>query len=263
VTVVELRGTPWAVTRVGDGAPDALFVHGFQNDHHAWDPLAEALAADGSSLLLVDLPGCGDSPAPPTWERATIVELAADLAVLAEQEGRSAPVLIGHSLGGAIALQMALDRPGVTSGLVLFAPASTRGLDFVPADQFERLVHPTADDQRALLRLAFAEPPEPAVLAAFEATIAGADARHIEGAARSMRDFDVERRLETIHAPALVIVGDRDRHVPLRNHLATWAHLRRAGLHVMHGIGHVPFREDEATSIALVRRFLAHERQAP
>jgi sigma-B regulation protein RsbQ len=262
VTTVDLRGTPWAVTRVGDGPPDALLVHGFQNDHHAWDPLGMALAATGHSLVLVDLPGCGESPAPPTWERGTIAELAADLIALTEQEPTPAPVLIGHSLGAAIALQMALDRPESTSGLVLFAPASTRGLDFVAADHFDRLAHPTADDQRALLRLAFAEPPEAAILATFEATVAAADARHIEGAARSMRDFDIEGRLGTIDAPSLVIVGDRDRHVPLRNHLATWAGLRRAGLHVMHGVGHVPFWEDQATSIELVRRFLQRERRA-
>ena len=76
-----------------------------------------------------------------------------------------------------------------------------------------------------------------------------------------MRTFDVQERLGEISAPTLVVVGDRDRHVPLRNHLATWQHLPHAGLHVMHDIGHVPFREDPASSTALTRHFLDHERR--
>jgi sigma-B regulation protein RsbQ len=166
------------------------------------------------------------------------------------------PVLIGHSLGAAIALQVALDRPALPLGLVLFAPASTRGLDFVPADRFDQLVHPSRDQQRALLRAAFERVPNRRALAAMERTVLRAHPDHIEGAARSMRDFAVEERLASIQAPALVIAGDRDRHVPLRNHLATWRHLPRAGLHVFHGIGHVPFWEDPPASIALVRGFL-------
>ena len=133
---------------------------------------------------------------------------------------------------------------------------STRGLDFVDDTTAERLAHPTPEEQRALLGAAFHRPPDEATMAALLATIAEAHPNHIEGAARSMRTFDIEARLHEIGCPVLLVAGDRDRHVPLRNHLATWAGLRRAGLHVEHDVGHVPFIEATATSARLVRGLL-------
>jgi pimeloyl-ACP methyl ester carboxylesterase len=257
----EVRGLRWACHERGEGPAEVVFIHGFQNDHRAWDAFIAGLRREGRRFTAVDLPGCGASEAPPAWERVTIAELATDVAALLRARAIAEPVVIGHSLGAAIALQLTLDEPDLTSGLVLFAPASTRGLDFVDDATAERLAHPTPDDQRALLRAAFRRAPDPAVLAALQATVLRADPRHIEGAARSMRTFDVEDRLASIAVPVLLVAGDRDQHVPIRNHLATWSHLRRAGLHVLHDVGHVPFVEDEATSRALVEHFIDHERR--
>ena len=72
-----------------------------------------------------------------------------------------------------------------------------------------------------------------------------------------MRTFAIEDRLGEIRCPVLLVAGDRDRHVPLRNHLATWSHMRRAGLHVEHDVGHVPFVEATETSARLVRGLVA------
>lgn len=243
----------WNVTRTGEGT-EVVFVHGFQNAGSAWAPLLDELQHSETPIraTVVDLPGCGDSEPPTSWERSTIPELAADLADLLDAPA----IVVGHSLGGGIALQLALDRPDLVRGLVLFAPVSTRGLDFVDDATADRLAHPTPDEQRSLLRAAFHRPPDGATLAALLATIERAHPNHIEGAARSMRRFHVEDRLHEIRCPVLLIAGDRDRHVPLRNHLATWAALRRAGLHVEHEVGHVPFVEATTTSARLVRSLL-------
>ena len=76
-----------------------------------------------------------------------------------------------------------------------------------------------------------------------------------------MHSFDVEASLASITTRTLLLAGDRDRHVPIRNHIATWTHLKRAGLHVEHNVGHVPFVEATATSVALVNHFLDRERR--
>jgi len=229
----------------------------------AWDAFVATIRRQGRRLTLLDLPGCGRSEPPAGWQRSTIDELALDVAELVRDSAMRDPVLVGHSLGGAIALQVAMNEPDLLSGLVLFAPASTTGLDFVPADAADGLAHPTPDDQRRLLRAAFHQPPDGDTLAALEAVVLRADPMHIEGAARSMLTFVVQSRLAEITAPSLVVAGDRDRHVPLRNHLATWAHLRRAGLHVEHEVGHVPFVEAAVRSAALVEHFIEHERRRP
>jgi pimeloyl-ACP methyl ester carboxylesterase len=256
----DVRGVRWSWARSGSGPADVVFVHGFQNAREVWRPLLPALDPELFRATLVDLPGCGRSEPPPTWERSTIPELAADLAQLLHDLSITRPVLVGHSLGGAIALQMALTDPGLPSGLVLFAPASTRGLDFLPAGGVERLARPTPEDRIALLRAACHRPAPPGAMAELEQIVSRADPRHVEGAARSMDDFTVEARLGEIRVPTLVVAGDRDRHMPLRNHLATWGAIPRAGLHVMHGVGHVPFWEGVDESCHLLRQFLAEER---
>ena len=58
-----------------------------------------------------------------------------------------------------------------------------------------------------------------------------------------MRDFVVADRLAELDLPTLLLCGDRDRHVPLANHLATWRAIRRCGLQVYFDVGHVPFAE--------------------
>jgi sigma-B regulation protein RsbQ len=155
----------------------------------------------------------------------------------------TAPIAIGHSLGGATVLRAALREPKRFAGLVLVAPASTTGLDFLPDGAFEGLVHPTLEQQRELARAAFRRSPAPADFEALMAVIARATREHIEGAARSMRDFRCQHELVKLALPALLVCGDRDRHVPLRNHLATWQAIPRCGLQVYSDVGHVPFFE--------------------
>lgn len=170
--------------------------------------------------------------------------------------GLTRPVLVGHSLGAAIGIRIALDRPGLLGGLVLVAPSSTRGLDFLSAQQIEVLAHPTSDDELvALARAAFRRPPAPEVLEQVMAIVRSASPQHIEGAVYSSRDFRVEEELRGLTCRTLLIAGDRDKHVPLRNHLATAMAVPRCGLQVFTDVGHVPFVE--------VRRVRPRPREVP
>ena len=140
---------------------------------------------------------------------------------------------------------------------MLVAPASTSGLDFVPDDAtFEVLAHPTPEQQRQLALAAFRHPPTDADLDALLAVIARATPEHIEGAARSMRGFERQGHLGALALPVLLVCGDRDRHVPLRNHLATQQAIPRCGLQVWTDVGHVPFVEVADDFAAVVARFL-------
>jgi sigma-B regulation protein RsbQ len=211
----------------------------------------------GFTAFAPDLPGCGASDRPDSWERCTIDAYARDIASLVEACGLNRPVLVGHSMGAGIGLRVALDSPDLISGLVLVSPASTRGLDFVSADQVERLMHPTDEGLVALARAAFQRPPPADVLDQALATVRSASLPHREGAVRSMRDFRVEQELGSLGCRTLLIAGDRDRHVPLRNHLATAMAIPRCGLQIFHDVGHVPFAEVPDEFDEVLSRFLA------
>jgi pimeloyl-ACP methyl ester carboxylesterase len=72
-----------------------------------------------------------------------------------------------------------------------------------------------------------------------------------------MRDFRVEQELGSLGCRTLLIAGDRDRHVPLRNHLATAMAIPRCGLQIFHDVGHVPFAEVPDEFDEVLSRFLA------
>jgi sigma-B regulation protein RsbQ len=238
---VSIRGETLAVHRDGAGPESLVLVHGFQNDASAWQPFVDRLDLDRFTVTRFDLAGCGASSRPATSARCTIDEYALDLLAVCEHQGLARPVAIGHSLGGGTVLRAALDRAGAFRAMVLVAPVSTSGLDFVAPERFGALSHPTREQQAELARAAFRYPP--ADLGPLLAVIERATPEHIEGAAGSMRDFTIAPELATLDGRVLLVCGDRDNHVPLRNHLATWRAIRRCGLQVYFDVGHVPFQE--------------------
>jgi len=216
-----IRGADLAVWQSGSGNRDLVFVHGFQNDHTAWRPLVERLDADRYRFTSFDLLGCGASGAADTWERCTIDEYGADLTAVCDLLDIDRPVVLGHSVGAATILSAALATPRRFAGLVLIAPASTTGLDFLPDESsFDALAHPTPEQRRALARAAFRRPPPEEDFRNLMAVLELASPEHIEGAARAMRMFTCQPDLVALDVPSILICGDRDRHVPLRNHLA-------------------------------------------
>lgn len=60
-------------------------------------------------------------------------------------------MVVGHSLGGGIALRAALNEPNRFAGLILAAPVSTTGLDFLPDGQFVTLSHRPGLGRRATI----------------------------------------------------------------------------------------------------------------
>jgi len=99
---------------VGDAGPDVVFVHGLFGQGKNWTTIAKGLSGD-HRVTLLDLPNHGHSP----WtDRVDYLDMAETTAVEIEQLGR--PVtLVGHSMGGKVAMQLALRRPELLRALVV------------------------------------------------------------------------------------------------------------------------------------------------
>jgi pimeloyl-ACP methyl ester carboxylesterase len=101
-------------------APAIVMIHGLmgqlRNFSHS---LSERLASD-HRVILVDRPGWGHSSI--EGVRPGIIAQASMIAALIEQLGLDRPLLVGHSMGGAVSLALALDRPELVRGLALIAP---------------------------------------------------------------------------------------------------------------------------------------------
>src|SRR5882672_2652531 len=104
------------LSRDGVGDRAIVFVHGFLDDQHVWNPVVAELIAPGFEVVRFDQAGFGDraeASGPFSYDR-----FASDL--LAVVDALDKPfVLVGHSLGATVVELVAAPRPGRASGLVL------------------------------------------------------------------------------------------------------------------------------------------------
>jgi pimeloyl-ACP methyl ester carboxylesterase len=108
-----------AMTRSGTGAPLVL-LHGLGASRRSWDPVLPALATR-FDVIAVDLPGFGDSAPLPEPGEVPPAVLAQHVADLLDELGVSTPHVVGNSLGGWVALELASRRP--VASLTLLSPA--------------------------------------------------------------------------------------------------------------------------------------------
>ena len=87
-----------AFDREGSGRP-VLLVHGLTESRRAWDPIVAGLTCT-HDVVAVDLRGHGESPRQAPYD---LMSLVGDLAEVVDAEGLDRPLLVGHSLGGAVA----------------------------------------------------------------------------------------------------------------------------------------------------------------
>ena len=192
-----------------------LLVHGFTLDHHVWDDVVPALAAE-SRVLCPDLRGFGDSPPPVEGVAYTHAD---DLAALLDDRGIDDVVVVGLSMGGWVATEFTLTYPTRVRGLVL-VDALLRNHPFpygwnkkigavyrVGRQQgFDAAMALWLDDEL----FAF-ERSMPELASRLPKLVAGYDGFHLlhEDPHPAMHPPAVDR-LSEISVPTLVIVGEHD-----------------------------------------------------
>ncbi|MBA3449080.1 MAG: alpha/beta hydrolase [Pseudaminobacter sp.] len=117
---VTVDGNRLHYVEAGEGRP-ILFVHGLGGQlHHFRHPLFKTFGP-GYRLIAVDRPGSGYSVRA-AGATGRLPEQARVMARFIETLGLEKPLVVGHSLGGAVALALALDHPELISGIALLAP---------------------------------------------------------------------------------------------------------------------------------------------
>lgn len=122
--IVELGGYRMRIrTRGASSGPHVIVLPGMGATASALAPQIRTLGALGYTTHVFDLPGFGLDP-PLRKEHARLPQLADLVSAAAETIGVDRAVFLGHSLGGGIALHVALRRPAFVDALVLLAPAA-------------------------------------------------------------------------------------------------------------------------------------------
>ncbi len=192
--------------------PTLLLVHGIGSTRAFWDPILRSFR--DYECVAVDVPGFGDAPA--IDEPVTVARLAAALDDRLDQDGLGPVVVIGHSLGGMIAQELALLTPDRVRGLVLCntIPGVTEG-----AREFNPVLAALAETEgsdavaEALLPAMFGPKPLENTERArerFLADMRAADPASLAAAFRSVLTFDARDRLPELSVRAMVIAGQHE-----------------------------------------------------
>lgn len=245
------RATAYRRHDHGGAGPPMLCIHGSGGHAGVWR--GQARLADRRPVVTLDLSGHGeseDADAAPGYE--TLSVYAADAAAVARETG--ARVLVGHSLGGAVALWLALERDLPIDGLVL---AGTGARLAVPDDLLTWLA---SDFGRAVEYLhapdrLFHDPDE-RTLAASRAAMREAGRTVVARDFHTCHAFDVHDRLDEVTSPALAVVGEYDRLTPPWYHEFLAAELPDCGLAVLEDAAHLSALEVPGAFNAAVERFL-------
>jgi 3-oxoadipate enol-lactonase len=246
----------------GTGDP-LLLISGFACDHTNWRKLVPLLASC-YSLITFDNRGVGQSSSPETPYNIRL--LAEDTIGLLDAIGLDSVHVGGHSMGGQIALELALACPGRVKSLILLsscAKMDERGRTVIELwGDFPKLVDPVTGIRLSLPWIyttrfyatpgAIDEVIQEILANAFPPTVSG-----IYQQSRAITSYDASARLREIKCPTLVVVGDED--ILGGSHLSMdLAHrIPEAQLVVLKQAAHGLLTESPQATAAAIRDFLS------
>jgi len=259
----------------GQGQPALVLLHGLGASVFSWREVMVPLSHLGT-VIAFDRPGFGltSRPMPGDWqeENPYAAESQARLTVdLLDGLGIQKAILIGHSAGGSIAVLTALRFPQRVEALVLVSPAIYEGggapgwvRPLLSLPQVRRwgplFVRSIAGRGASLLASAWHDPSkiEPEVLAGYAKgwQVPNWD-RALWELVLASRPLDLERHLDELHMPVLVLTGDDDRWVPAEQSIRLASELPSAELVVVPDCGHLLQEEAPAAFMGATSAFLA------
>ncbi len=231
----------------GAGEPVLVFLHYFGGSSETWTAVIDRLA-DSARCVAPDLRGFGESEAVGQYAMA---DYADDLEGMVEALGLTRYIVVGHSMGGKIALAFAMRQPAGLQSLILIAP-SPPSHEPMPESERSRLLS-THGERAAAEETARKIAVSPLTNVQFEQVVAD-NLRTSEAAWRAWLKYgsreDFAGSMDKITVPVLVIVGEADPVLPPRLiKEQVVSRIAGARLVTVPGTGHLlPLENPEATA---------------
>jgi pimeloyl-ACP methyl ester carboxylesterase len=249
-----------------------LFLHGFGANSYTWTKVSETLSQN-YRVILLDLKGHGASPKP-NDSAYSLHDQAELVTAFILENSLEDLTLIGHSLGGGIALLVALKLgskvPNPISSLILIdtvaysqpLPAFIKILRVPVLAQLSVCLVPNRLQALQVLRLAYHDNEKITndTIDAYSTPLALPGAHHalIETAKQIIpQDIeDISSRYGTIRIPTLLLWGKHDRIVPLEVGERLHHAISNSDLVVIDDAGHIPHEEAPAVTLQAIQKFL-------
>lgn len=219
--------------RSGFEALPVVLLHGVGGSHLSWP--AEIRRLPGERVFALDLPGHGKSPG---RGQQSISGYARCILAWLEAVGLQRAAFIGHSLGGAIALELAIHYPLNVLALGLVATGARLP---IPQDILTNAASPTTyrKASETLNRLAFSTSADARLVELALLRMAETRQSVIYGDLLACNEFDASQEIERIQQPTLVLCGSEDRMTPVRYSQFLADAIRSARLVIIPGAGHM------------------------
>jgi pimeloyl-ACP methyl ester carboxylesterase len=269
---IEINGLDIHVKTMGQGEPAFVLLHGFGASLYSWNPIMEPLNHLGR-VIAYDRPAFGLTERPLHWEGQNPYGPEAQVGLVTElldHFGLQRVILVGHSAGGPIAMQVALDQPERVTALILVDPAvfGNNGAPtwlhpLLAAPLMRRLgllfIRQIQHRGPKLLKMAWHDPSniKPETVDLYTRAL------HADNWDTALWEFTLAshashlpEQLDQLTLPILVITGDDDRIIPTADSLRLSKELPNAQLVVIRKAGHVPHEEQPADFMDALRNFL-------
>jgi pimeloyl-ACP methyl ester carboxylesterase len=244
--------------RAGHGDTTIVLIHGFGEHLLTWRSVVDPLAAD-YRVIALDLPGFGGSDKPEgPYTLTAMSDRVSDFLV---RYARPPTVVVGHSMGGAIAADVAIRYPALVQALVLIAPAGLRvGLGPITGGMTPGRASAIGVWEMARAFITPLHDPEwmtePAGRSDYDPS---SDPAFQMATAKTLQDFDftgIGERFRDVTQPTLIIWGRQDPVIPYEVAQPLAEMIRCHRLVTLERTLHRPQAERPDTVVTILRRFL-------
>jgi pimeloyl-ACP methyl ester carboxylesterase len=271
---VTVEGCDIHYVEQGEGPP-IVMIHGLGGTLHHMRPLMDVLGGS-FRVIALDRPGSGYSTRPRSFD-GRLSEQARLVAGFIDALGLERPLLVGHSLGGAVALATALHHPDKVAGLALIAPLTRHETEVAPefrrlaiaSPLLRRIVSETLAVPTAVrmapqtLDFVFGPQKPPHDYAIAGGGLVGLRPSHFHATSTDLvalrhEMLALEQRHGEIAMPVGILFGSADRVLDHKRH-GTGMEGRIGGIdiEIMEGVGHMPQYADAERVAAFIRRIAA------
>ena len=227
-----------------------VLIHGAGGDHLSWPTQLRRLP--GFRVYAPDLPGHGKSKGHSLQQ---IDKLGKLILNWASDIGFTKFFLIGHSMGGAIALWLAIHHPDLIQGLVLIGTGATLPVNL---SLIEELANPkgisTAVDN--ICRWSFSPKADPRLIDSVKKQMLKSRPTVLSSDFRACDAIDLSANLDQVQTPTLVVVGEEDKMTPLRFSEELSEGIPGSSLEIIQGAGHMVVLEKPKEVAERVLAFL-------
>jgi pimeloyl-ACP methyl ester carboxylesterase len=240
----------------GKGRP-LIFIHGFPMHQGIWKTFGDRFK-DTNTVITPDLPGFGKSPIlPPGFSLAQVAE---QLIQLIEDKELSNSVIIGHSLGGYVALAMAEKRQDLFAGLGLFHSTAYSDSEEKKESRNKALEFINKNGAKAFatnfITPLFSDPNHEAI-DMVKRIAAESKESAVIGYTLAMRDRpDQTKTLKSFKKPTLFLAGEKDQGIPVESIHRQAADCQNPEIHVLSNVAHMAMFEQPDEAAAKINGFL-------